>query len=131
MVDLVGASFQGNSKFKGDNYWQSSEGRAYDSATFAPTSSGEFQPGIALKSSGAGDTKVQYSNSDTIAEVSGECILDALVVITDVAGGQETVRVAVGGNVKADKIKDRDGAAVDGAFRDHDDMKNVRFVHNT
>ncbi len=129
--DLVGASFQGNSRFNGDNILQNSEGTAWDHATVVFTSSGEFRQGLTLKSGGAGDTKVAYSNSDTIAEVSGEAILDELIVIDKVAGGQQTAKVLVGGNVIARKILDRDGVASDAAFRDHADMRNVRFVDET
>ena len=130
--DIVGSTFKGTSKFRGDeNILVNSEGVVHESATVVLSSSGEFRPGLALKGGGAGDVKIPYLNNDTIAEVSGEAILNETIILTSTSGGQETVKTLVGGNVKATKVKDRDGNAIDSDFTGHSDMKNVRFVHDS
>lgn len=130
--DIVGSTFKGSSKFRGDeNILVNTEGIAHESATVAFESSGEFNPGMALKNGGAGDTKIPYLNNDTIGEVSGEAILNEKIILTATSGGQETVKVLVGGNVKATKVTDRDGNPIDADFTGHNDMKNVRFVHDS
>lgn len=131
MADLVGASYKGLGLDQGAEILVNSENVVTESATVAFTSSGEFKRGLTLKNGGAGDVKNPYANSDTIAEVSGECILAEPIVLAATAGGQETVKVLTGGNVKASKVLDRDGNEADAAFRNHADMTNVRFVHDS
>lgn len=130
--DQVGSTYQGSSKFTGDeNILINVEGVVHESATVLLASSGEYKPGLALKNGGAGDVRIPYLNTDTIGEVSGESILNETIIITSTSGGQETVKVLVGGSVKLSKVKDRDGNEVDAAFQDHKNMKNVRFSYDS
>lgn len=128
MVKDLGASFQGLSPIIGDEIFIKGDGE-YDNATIEFSSSGEFKKGLALKNGEAGDVKVPYLNSDTIAEVSGECILAEQIIIDDTAGGRSRSKVAIGGSVNRTKILDRDGNAIDSDFTDQADMKRMRFVN--
>lgn len=123
----LGASFRGQSPITGDEIFIKADGE-YDNATILLSSSGEFPKGLALKSGGAGDVKIPYLNSDTIAEISGEAVLAEQIIIDDTAGGRARAKVAIGGSVNRSKILDRDGNPIDSDFTDHVDMKRMRFV---
>lgn len=128
MVSDLGTSFQGQSPIIGDEIFIKGDGE-YDNATIQFASSGEFKKGLALKNGGAGDVKIPYLNSDTIGEVSGECILGEQIIIDDTAGGRSRAKVAIGGSVNRSKILDRDGNAIDSDFTDSVEMKRMRFVN--
>lgn len=80
--------------------------------------------GMCLQDDAAAGQKKGYTNADTTP--TGLCIL-LDDVTTTVAGGNVTANALVAGSVKQSAVTDDAGAAIDAAFRDHEEMKNVRW----
>lgn len=130
-AEELGASYQGLALDEGKEVLTNVDNVSLDNITFQATSSGEFKKGLALKNGGAGDVRIPYLNSDTIGEISGEIILGEQVNFESTSGGKKAVKGITAGNVNATLIKDRDGNVIDADFKNHRDMRNVRFVETS